>query len=234
MANSRVLVIPDMHHPYAHPDTVPFLRAIKAKYRPDRVICLGDEIDWHAISFHNHDPDLFSPGEELQTAINRLKPIFKLFPVMDILESNHGSLVYRKGKFHGLPRNVFKGYREIIEAPKNWKWHFDLTIKLNNETLCYFHHGKSSGGAKLSQAMGMCTVQGHFHEKFCIEYWANPNGLYWSLQSGCLIDWHTMAFEYAANNVKRPLIGSSMILEGLPKLIPMVLDKNGRWNKVVV
>ena len=43
-----ILVISDLHTPYEHPDVVPFLTAIKAKYKPDTVVCIGDEIDYHA------------------------------------------------------------------------------------------------------------------------------------------------------------------------------------------
>lgn len=224
-----MLVISDQHYPYNHSDIHAFLKALKAKYKPDLVINIGDELDYHAMSFHDSNPDLFSAGDELQVAIDRLKPLYRLFPRMKILESNHGSLVYRKGKFHGMPRDVFKSYREVLGAPKGWSWHFDLTVKLSDGSLCYFHHGKSSSGIKLSQSMGMKVVQGHFHEKFAVEYWGNPTGLYWSMQVGCLIDNSSYAFEYNRTNLKRPVIGCGVILEGQPRLEPMILDKNGRW-----
>lgn len=229
MDNSSILLISDMHHPYAHPDLLEFLKHLKNKYKPTRVICLGDEIDYHAISFHEHNPDLLSPGDELKTAQNRLKPLFEMFPQMDILESNHGSLVYRKGITNGLPRHVFKSYREILGAPRGWKWHFDLTIKLPTGQHLYLHHSKGAKPLQVSQAMGMCYIGGHHHEKFSIEYWANSLGLYWACQAGCLIDKDTIAFEYGKNNLKRPLIGTAVVLDGLPKLEPMILHKNGRW-----
>jgi len=36
--NKRILVISDTHCPYHHPDLIPFLKAIKKKYKPDRVM----------------------------------------------------------------------------------------------------------------------------------------------------------------------------------------------------
>ena len=230
MANKSVLIISDTHFPYAHPDVIAFLTAIKKKYKPDRVIHIGDEIDGHAISFHPSDPDLASPGDELALAIQRLKPLYKLFPKVDVVESNHGSLVYRKGKVHGIPRFVFKSYREVIEAPKDWRWHPDLTIKLSDGQDVYFCHGKSSAPGKLSQSMGMSTVCGHFHEQMHIHYWANPKGLYFSMQVGCLIHDESLAFAYNNVNLKRPLIGTGIILDGVPRLIPMILSKGGRWT----
>lgn len=223
-----ILVISDTHFPYSHPDTIGFLKAIKSAYRPDQVVHIGDEIDGHAISFHGADPDLLSPGDEFQSAIDKLQPLYKLFPKVDLVESNHGSLVYRKGKAHGLPRHVLRSYREILQAPKGWKWHFDLTINCGSKKI-YFCHGKTSSHAKLSQSMGMCTVQGHFHEKFEVIYWGNPNGLFWDMRVGCLIHDKSLAFNYNNTNLKRPIIGTGMIVNGYPVLIPMILNKDGRW-----
>ena len=56
--NKRILVISDTHFPYQHPDCILFLAALRSEYKPDRVVHIGDEIDGHAISFHNSDPDL--------------------------------------------------------------------------------------------------------------------------------------------------------------------------------
>lgn len=231
MTNSRVLVIGDLHCPYQHPDAFSFLEAIKKKYNPDRVIQIGDEVDFHAISFHGADPDLMSPGEELKSAITKLKFLYKLFPDMDLLESNHGSLVYRKGKAHGIPRHVFKTYREVLEAPSGWRWHFDLTIKLSDGNNCYFHHSKSADILKTSQSMGMSAVSGHLHEKMGAQYWANSLGLYFAAQTGCLVNDKSLAMSYNNTNLKRPIIGSLIILDGQPKLLPLILNKDGRWIK---
>ena len=229
MNNSRVLVIGDIHAPYSHPDTIAFLREVKKKYKPDRVIQIGDEVDMHAISFHGADPDLLSPSDELKSAIKKLQPLYRLFPRVDLIESNHGSLVFRKGKAHGLPRHVFKSYREILEAPKGWRWHFDLTIKLSNGTECYFHHGKSSNPMAMSKNMSMSAVCGHHHSIFSINYWANPCGLYFQMFTGCLINDKSLALAYNKSDLTRPIIGSGIIIDGHPKLIPMVLNGRGRW-----
>jgi hypothetical protein len=225
----RILTVSDPHFPYNHPDIFEFLEEIKKVYRPDLIVFMGDETDGHSFSFHDHDPDLMAPRDELQTAITRLKWLYKIFPKAFVLESNHGSLVYRKQKVSGLPRFVFKSYNQMLEAPKGWVWVPDLTVKMSNGNKVYFCHGKTSDVTKLSQSMGMCAVQGHYHEKFKIEYWGNPEGLYWGMQTGCLIENESLAFAYNKVNLKRPVIGTGIILNGHPKLLPMVLNKNGRW-----
>jgi predicted phosphodiesterase len=232
--NQRVLVISDMHIPYGHPDTLLFLTAIKESFKPDRIICIGDELDYHAISFHAHDPDILSPSDELKLATQKIGYLYNLFPIVDALESNHGSLVYRKGKFAGLPRTVFKSYHDVLQAPKEWRWHLDLTIELSNGQQCYFHHGMSSQVAKLTRNKSMNAVQGHYHSKFEITYWGNSKGLYWGMNVGCLIDDKSLAFAYNKNTLERPIIGTGMIIDGHPRLIPMVLGTNGRWIKRLV
>lgn len=227
--NRRILVISDLHAPYMHQDAVAFLRAVANKIKPTRVILSGDEVDNHAVSFHDSDPDLYSSGHELEAAIKQLKPLYELFPQADILDSNHGSLFLRKALAHGLTRKVFKSPREYLEAPKGWNWHFEMTLKLPNGNSCYFHHSKGSDIMKVSQAMGMSVVSGHLHEKFEIRYWGNPHALHFGMTVGCLVDSKSLAMAYNKNNLRRPVIGTGVIIDSKPGLIPMTLDKGGRW-----
>jgi hypothetical protein len=228
--NRCILVISDTHIPYHHKDLFFFLKALRAKYKPDRVIHIGDEIDLHSISYHENDPDLLSPAEEFRLAIEYLKALYVLFPKVDVIESNHGSLVYRKARTAGLPVRVLRSYNEVLEAPKGWKWHYDLTVRAANGQHIYFTHGKVARSGALSRSMGMCSVQGHYHEKFEITYWANPLELVWDMRVGCLIDDNSLAFAYNNTNLKRPIIGTGVIKDGQPILEPMLMDGRGRWT----
>lgn len=227
--NSRILFISDMHIPYNHPDLLDFLRYLKAKYKPTRVICLGDELDKHALSYHDSDPDLPSAGDELRKSLPVIHEVAEIFPIVDVIESNHGSLVLRKAKTHGIPKHYIKSYSDVLGVGPGWKWSYDLTITLPNGQKCYIHHGKTSDVIKLSQQMGMNAVQGHYHEAFRIDYWGNPNGLFFGMQAGCLIDDDALAFSYNNVNIKRPVIGTGLIIDSQPILEPMLLDSNGRW-----
>jgi predicted phosphodiesterase len=230
---SSILLVSDTHHPYEHPDTVPFLRAIKKKYKPTRVICVGDEVDQHAMSFHTSDPDLPSAGDELELAIRALKPLYKMFPVVDLVDSNHGSMVYRKGKHHGIARKYLREYGDILEAPPGWKWHNNLLVGLPRGQQMYVTHGVRKEGMKLAQQMGCCVVQGHYHTEFNINYSSSPSQLYWSMQIGCCIDDKSLAFHYNKTTAIRPIIGHGIVLDGIPKLLPMLLDEDGKWIGVV-
>lgn len=226
--NSRILLISDLHIPYHHKDALAFLQHLKDKHNPTRVICMGDELDKHALSYHDSDPDLSSAGDELRSSLPVIAALKEMFPIMDILDSNHGSLVWRKAKTHGIPRHYIKSYNEVLGVDDGWKWHHDLTVDLPNGQKFYLHHGKSNRVINLSQQMGMSCAQGHYHEILSISYWGNPNGLHWGLQTGCLIDDESYAFSYNNVNIKRPVIGTALVIDSLPVLEPMVI-KNGRW-----
>lgn len=221
--NSRILFISDMHIPYHHPNLLNFLQMLKDRYNPTRVICLGDETDKHALSFHDSDPDLMSAGDELRAALPVIAQIHEMFPVMDLVDSNHGSMIWRKAKHHGIPRHYIKSYNEVLGVGEGWKWHNDLVIDLPDGQQVYVHHGKTKDALKVSQSMGMSFVCGHFHEDFSIKYWANPNGLYFAMNSGCLIDDANYAFAYNNVNLHRPIVGTSLIIDSIPILEAMSL-----------
>lgn len=221
--NSRILFISDLHIPYHNKEALSFLRMLKKRYNPTRVISLGDELDKHALSFHTSDPDLRSAGDELKAALPVIKELHDMFPVMDLLDSNHGSLVWRKAKEHGIPRHYIKSYNDVLQVSDGWKWHDDLVLDLPDGQKVYVHHGKSQDALKTSQAMGMSHVCGHYHNSFGVKYWANPQGLYWAMNSGCLIDDDSLAFAYNNVNLHRPIIGTSLIIDGVPILEAMPL-----------
>ncbi len=219
--------------PYQHKDMLPFLKALKKEIKPDLVVNMGDEADKHALSFHQSDSDLFSAGDELQKTIGYIEELYKLFPKMDIMESNHGSMVIRKAKANGMPIHYFKTYNDVYNVPNTWKWHNDMVVKVPNGEV-YFCHGKIKDSAKLSQKESMSVVQGHYHESFKIEYWANSNNLFWGMNVGCLIDDKSLAFTYNKLFPKRPIIGTGAIVNGQPRLFPMMLNKRGRWNGKII
>ena len=231
--NKVVLVISDLHIPYHHKDSFAFLKEVKKVFKPDTVINIGDLLDFHAISMHDSDPDLPSPGNELSIARQYIRELESVFPDVTEVHSNHSSLVYRRAIKYGMSAQFLRPYGEFL-GTKKWKWVDDLTLELSNGKRVYFTHGKSADVIKVSQTMGMNAVQGHFHTKFNIQYWANPDDLYWGMAVGCLINQKSMAFAYARNFNARFVLGCGIIIDGIPRLLPMVLDNNGDWIGKIV
>ena len=227
----RILIIPDLHVPFHHPDAFNFLSEVKHKYLDKKsiIINLGDEIDNHAISFHDSDPDIpFSASEELEKAVEYIKDLYEIFPKQYLCESNHGSLVYRRQKHHGIPRRVFKSYQEILGTPK-WEWHEDYCIKTKLGDI-YICHGKTATSGKLSKEMGCSAIQGHYHGKFQIMWNKTVTKDTFDAYSGCLIDRESLAFAYGKNHIPKPVLGCLLISKmGYPRLMKMILNDKGRW-----
>lgn len=229
-----VLIIGDTHIPFEHPDAWKWLAAIKKKYLNKRSIILhiGDEIDGNQISFHQKDADIpFSPSSELEACIDRIhmpKGIYELFPKMYLCESNHGSLVYRRAKYAGLPAHVIKPYQEILQV-KGWEWHEDYLLQTKKGPV-YAHHGRGKIG-KVVSAMQASSVQGHYHGLHSLEYFRSPVGDRFGCQTGCLVDQKSLAFDYGRLSLTKPILGSLLIKDdGSPFLLTMNLDKNNRWD----
>tara|TARA_R110002012_G_scaffold6580_4_gene31347 strand:+ start:964 stop:1662 length:699 start_codon:yes stop_codon:yes gene_type:complete len=222
-----ILFISDLHAPYHHKDSLAFLEAVKNKYKPTRVVNVGDEADNHALSFHNSDPDLDSAGIELKRAKRYIKKLEVLFPKMELVHSNHGSMVYRKAKFAGMPRHVVRPYEEVL-GTKKWTWSNELILEtpLGDIFVC---HGKKKNSEVYAKSIGMSVVQGHYHEDFRIGYMNSPGGVIWGMNVGCLIDDQALAFEYNKINPNKPMLGVGLAIEGVPCLVPMILDDKGRW-----
>lgn len=222
------LIISDLHAPVYHKDTVDFLTALKKKFNPQRVKLTGDEINWESMSYHEKNPDLPAGLDELTQARKALKPIFELFPVADVMESNHGALPFRKAVTAGMPSEILKSYREILHAPKGWKWHRQHIFDTRMGKV-YMTHGKTGAVNKLSQSMSISAIQGHYHSKSYISYWASPAGLFFDMNVGCLADDNHLAMSYGWNSVAKSIIGCGILINGRPQLVPMLLNAKGKW-----
>ncbi len=226
---TTVLVIPDCHCPAQHRDAWAFLAAVKAKYRPGRVVHLGDEVDAHAISMHDHDPDLPSAGDELEAAIDALQPLYKLFPHVEICESNHTSLPYRRAFKFGLPRGYLRTYAEMLRAPKGWHWRESVEV----DGVLHIHGEGFSGreGAiKAATAYMQSLWLGHLHAHAGVLFFANAKHLVFGGNAGCLIDRHHPSMKYAAKIAAKPVLGCGITTNGIPTFVPMLLNRAGRWT----
>lgn len=230
--NKDVLIISDTHFPHHHPDTIPFLKAIKKKIAPKLVIHIGDEVDNCFISFHT-SPSSLSGDQELSDAVVGLQNLRKLFDKMYILDSNHGSLIFRRMKAEKIPLTYIKPLQEIYGTP-NWSWHHDIILDTKHDYPTYFCHGKQKGYNKLSNSMGMNAVQGHYHSLFEITYARSVVGERYNMFVGAFANDKEIAMEYAKNNVPKTILGCGYIdKEGTPHLLKMNLNKKGRWDKKV-
>jgi predicted MPP superfamily phosphohydrolase len=129
----------------------------------------------------------------------------------------------------GIARSLLKPYNEMLGVSNKWTWHD--TITLNTPMgLVYFVHQQSSNVLQVCAAVSMNVVQAHYHTKACIHYTSSPEKLMWAMNTGCLIDKNHLAFKYSRVIVKRPILSLAVVENGIPKIVPMVLKRNGEWD----
>jgi hypothetical protein len=202
----RVLIISDTHIPYSAKGYIRFLKKLKQKFRPQLVIHIGDELDYHDLSMHDSDKDLDSAGKELDKAIKELQEgLHKLFPKMYLLESNHGSMVLRRYKKHGIPLRTLRPLPDLYETPR-WSWHEEILLNTNLGPV-YLCHGKTGAYGRLSSSAGASAVQGHFHGKFEITWHRGVLGTRYNMFVGCLVDDASLAMAYGKNFTVNPILG---------------------------
>jgi hypothetical protein len=209
-----VLTISDLHCPFQHPAAFDFLNDLRKEYKPTKIICLGDEADFAGISFHKKNPDMPSPGDEYKKLIASLKPLFKLFPKVEVCTSNHTSRPYRMAFDVGLPSVFVKSYREFLGAPRGWSWHNRIRVDG-----VYYDHGEMlsgrDGAYKGMLQLKSSFVCGHLHSHAGVTYSESPDHQSFAMNSGCLIDPNHTAFSYSAKMRNKASLGTGIVIEGV-------------------
>jgi len=229
----RVLVISDTQFPFSHPDTFDFLISVQKEYKTDTVVHIGDEMDFHALSNYDSDPDGYSPGHELERGLKSMHKLYRLFPEVSVCISNHTSRPFRKAYKHGIPKAFLKSYSEFLQAPPLWKWgdFFEIDGVM-------YEHGEACGGqyAHIKNAIinQKPTVIGHHHSNAGIIYTANREKTIFGLAVGCLLDETRYAFRYGKKFARKPVLGCGVVLEGNPIFVQLHTNKRGGWKGRIV
>jgi predicted phosphodiesterase len=207
-----VLAFSCLHFPFQHPHALDFLLSIQKRVKCGTVVCLGDLIDNHAVSFHDHDPDGRSPADEMKEVDKILPTWFKAFPNMYLCLGNHDRMADRKSKTVGLPSRVFKPFRDIWNLPKTWKVDFSFEI----DGVKYQHGtGFSGDNAHLNAAYvnRQSSVIGHTHTNGAMGYLVNEKDRIYGMNVGCLIDRRQYAFAYERDFKRKPFLGCGVVTD---------------------
>ena len=211
-SSSNVLVIGDTHLPFCHKDYLEFCKGVYRDYDCKTVVHIGDEVDNHAISFHNSDPDGLSAGMEATHAQEGLNEWYKAFPEVTVIVGNHGALPYRQALANGIPKKFLRTYEEIWEAPDGWMWVHSAVI----DGVLYEHGTGSSGkNAALNRAIDnrMSCVIGHVHSWGGVQYTANVDSTIFGMNVGCGIDNDSYAMAYGKPFTKKPTLGCGVVTD---------------------
>ena len=224
---SRVLIIADTHAPCMLERYPYWLKTIYEQWSCDRVVHIGDLVDWASISYHPKAPSLKNSEVEFEQAMDQVQALYKLFPRVDWLIGNHDALSERQALDCGLPTLVLKDYAKLWKVDK-WTVHprfADLMI----DGIIYRHGDKGRGGAmpafsNAQSEFAKGLVQGHWHASAGVMYGANKNRRYFGLQVGCGINISKSAMDYGKKFSKRPVLGCGIVIDGkFPLFEPMEL-----------
>ncbi len=217
----RILVISDLHAPFNHPAALDFLAGLRRQYKPQEVVCVGDEIDGHGWGRWDRNPDSPGQGEELAQAIDTMHELYKIFPRVKVCRSNHGDRAFKTAARAGLPGAFIRGQREVLEAPVGWQWAEHWIVDG-----VAFIHGEGFSGQ--NSALNACqkhrcpTVIGHVHSWAAVQYHSNAFSTIWGMNVGCLVDPSSLAMQYAKNGPNKQVLGTGIVLDGVPFFIPLV------------
>ena len=89
----NILVIGDIHEPFAIDGYLEFCFEQYKKYNCNKVVFIGDLLDNHFSSYHATDPDGFGAGEELTRAMSKIKKWYQYFPEALVCIGNHDAIV---------------------------------------------------------------------------------------------------------------------------------------------
>lgn len=228
------LVIPDMQAPAQHPDALPFLCAVRDKYQPVNIVCIGDELDLNWLSEFAKLPEADQPHSEFAAAQGFLRSFFAEFPKAVACTSNHVEGRLTKARMRGrLPSQFLKPVEDIIDAPVGWSWHSSIIM---GDLLIKHGHRDTSALKRViceeipaKYGRHYSLLLGHFHNKIGQSTPDVKIGdkFYWGGFTGCLIDPRHVFFNYSNSYEK---LGCVVVVHGRLVPIAMPLREDGRWT----
>ena len=219
--NERILVMADCHMPYHHPDMFDFLYDLNESFKPDRVISLGDIVDFYGMSSYSKDPDhKDSFANELTKIKIYVKILASIFPKMRITLGNHDDRLYRAASGAGVSRSMLKPFSSIIGSPRGWRFYkgeVQIRVASTGEKIL-FAHTRGANVFLTAQRLGQTVVTGHQHTKGGVQAFSNGRDVRFGCDCPNLISNEGCPFKYAKLQNINPVQGALIIEGGVPNL----------------
>ncbi len=226
---SRVLVIPDLHAPVTRRHALRFCKDQHKKFKCNKVVLIGDVVDWTSISFHAANPECPGPADEYRLALQCIQKWRRAFPKATVIIGNHDRRPHRKAEKEGIFPKLLRNYDEVWKTPQ-WKW---VTSCIIDDV--FYCHGDGKGGGvspayNTAKNMGMSVVMGHFHSKGGVKWLVNPLRRWFGMDVGTCIDDSAFAFSYAKEQTYRSVLSCGVVLNGMPQHIMMEVGKGEKYH----
>ena len=220
---NKILVIPDIHFPFADWKAIKEMISFKNDFKPDLVVCLGDLLDQKAWSRWPKDPDDFSPEIEWIKSEEDVKRLHSYIPKMEIILGNHDMRTMSKAFEVNMPSSLIRQLHQVFDF-KHWNWHkLGNVLKVNTKKgNTVFIHGDEMGGTPIQKAkiLGLNVVQGHTH-KASLVYHCDFEKQIYAMDCGCLADLKSKAMRYHVRSPLQYFKGFAYIEKGVPNIVPL-------------
>ncbi len=222
------LVISDLHIPFHHPDTIAFIKFLLRKFKIKITFQAGDILDGYFMSRYAKHPYAMSAAKEIELSQIFLDKLERVLPDLYITLGNHTvGRAETKLSDAQIPMDLGLFLDGVYGGlPTNWKWCNDLI--LNKKTIITHSLGNPKDD-KFIHINKMNMITGHLHSDAMIR-WIMSNGeSFFRASIGCMIDKTTKAFKYHKREYREIVLSFLVVVDGLPILYPMIVDKHNRW-----
>ncbi len=222
MAKDNFLFLGDIHLPFEHPKALEFAKQLRKDFSipHENVYSVGDILDLYHFSRWPKNPDArITVNQELELCRDKIRKWGAAFPELKIADSNHDSRIMKKAMGAELPSQVIKSFEDIFELPKTWKIKEQFVICGPDILVC--HGEEFSCALQAAIAYGLNVVQGHHHSKFGVQYRASKMQQLWGAATGWLGDEKSFAFAYGDKSKQKMILGSIVVVNGIPYPIPL-------------
>jgi predicted phosphodiesterase len=225
-AVSKILIVPDLHLPFADMAAVRQVISFSKKFKPDVIVQLGDLYDQYSFSKYRRTLELTSPSEEISLgrklagkmwealrATAKKASCFQLF-------GNHDSRLIKR-VMDKLPE-----LESIVEEPvkdlytfKGVETKFDERDYVEIEGIL-FMHGFMCGLGKHLKQFNQNVVVGHSHQGGTI-FEKHKDKIIFELNAGHLADVKQLPLCYMPTKISKSTVGFGVIEDGVPSFRPL-------------
>lgn len=210
---ARVLVFSDTQSPFEHPKSIEFFESVANKYKCDKFVHCGDEIDAHWASKFVKCPEGYGARREHELALDFLSKMYKRWPSVKVCTSNHTQRPWLRAMDVGIPKAFLKDYRQALNAPNGWLWSDEHHV----DGVKYIHGEEYTGAQAHLQAAkdhNCSVVIGHIHGYGGVQYLKRRGPMTFGMNVGCMIDQQAYAFRYGAKKAYWGTLGCGVVLDG--------------------
>lgn len=219
ISEAPVLILPDIHAPYHHPNAIEFFKYVhKLRGCRKRVVSVGDIVDFHSMSRHISETDADSPECEYEKALKFTAELCQAFPEGDVVLGNHDMIPQRQMKDIGLASSLLKQNNELYGLSSGWKVHPLYYVIDPDGWNVLVEHGIGSGGkygcANTAKEKRCSYVQGHTHSAAAVIYSQNHESSIFGMNVGCCVDSASLALRYGRYGTRKGVVGCGVVYSG--------------------